>query len=186
MSDEPRPWKLLSTEHLQDCAVFSVGRMRARSASGFEHDFYRIDSSDWVNVVPLTDAGEVVMVKQFRHGAQRVTLEIPGGMVDEGEDAATAAARELREETGFAAREGIEIGRVNPNPALFGNAVYSYVALGCTQVGEISGDGGTEETVVELVARDALAARARAGDVDHALVLAGFYWWQLWEQEQRG
>ena len=89
MSSHPRPWKLLDTEHLQDCKVFSVARMRSRSPYGNEHDFFRIDSTDWVNVVPVTEAGEIIMVRQFRHGSQRVTLEIPGGMIDAGEDAGT-------------------------------------------------------------------------------------------------
>ena len=91
----PRRWTPLETELLQECAVFTVSRTRTRSPKdGGLHDFYRIDSNDWVNIVPVTPAGEVVMIRQYRHGLRDVTLEIPGGMVDPGESPADAAARE--------------------------------------------------------------------------------------------
>jgi 8-oxo-dGTP pyrophosphatase MutT (NUDIX family) len=74
----------------------------ARSpTSGEEHDFYCIESAEWVNVVPVTTDGQVVMVRQFRHGSQTLTLEIPGGMIDAGETPAEAALRETREEVGL-------------------------------------------------------------------------------------
>ena len=176
---QPDSWPLLGEEPLQDCRVFQVSRTLAQSPrTGLSHEFYRIDSTDWVNVVPLTADGEIVMVKQFRHGSRTVTLEIPGGMVDPGEDPATAAARELLEETGYRAAEVVPLGSVNPNPALFGNRVHTFLAPGCERVAEIQNEGA-EETHVALVPRDGLRARVLAGEVDHALVLAGLYWWEI-------
>ena len=92
----PTRWTALETEFLQDCAVFSVSRTLSESPrTGDRHDFFRIDSADWVNVVPITATGEIVMVRQYRHGSREITLEIPGGMVDPGETPAQAAGREL-------------------------------------------------------------------------------------------
>jgi 8-oxo-dGTP pyrophosphatase MutT (NUDIX family) len=174
----PPDWTLLETEHLLDCAVFRVGRTWARSPrTGRPAPFYRIDAEDWVNIVPLTPDDEVVMVRQYRHGSATQTLEIPGGMVDPGESPAQAAARELLEETGFRASSVEPLGALNPNPALFGNRCHTFLARGAVRAADIA-NSGHEETAVELVPRRELAARAAAGEIDHALVIAGLYWFE--------
>ncbi len=178
---QPPAWKLVDTEILQDCAVFRVGRSLARSPrTGRVHPFYRIDSSDWVNVVPATTGGEIVMVKQFRHGSREVTLEVPGGLVDPGETPVEAAARELLEETGYRARTLVSLGVVNPNPALFGNLCHTYLARDVERVSEVQ-SVGLEETTVELVPRSELVQRLRRGEINHALVVAALYWYELSE-----
>lgn len=178
----PPPWEVVETEQIHDCRVFRVGRERARSPrTGALHDFYRLDSADWVNVVALTPGDELVLVRQYRHGLHATTLEIPGGMVDPGEEPAEAAARELLEETGYRAGAVAAVGRVNPNPALFGNRVHTFVATGCERVAPIRNEGA-EETRVELLARARLHDAVRAGAIDHALVLAGLYAWELAER----
>ena len=177
--DGPKPWTRLASEALQDCRVFSVHRVRARSPrTGGEHDFYTIDASDWVNIVALTPDDCVVMVRQYRHGADRVTLETPGGMVDPGETPAQAAARELLEETGYAADEVVPLGGVNPNPALFSNRLHGFLARGARKVREVRNES-TEETHVELVPLARMREEVRAGRVEHALVIAVAYLYEL-------
>jgi 8-oxo-dGTP pyrophosphatase MutT (NUDIX family) len=171
----PGRWTVRETEFLQDCAVFTVSRALSRSPrTGGDHWFYRIDSPDWVNVVPVTAAGEVVLVRQFRHGSGDFTLEIPGGMVDPGESPTEAAGRELLEETGYRAAELAPLGGVNPNPALFGNTLHAFLARGARRVGEAQ-NHGTEETHVELVPAARVPELVRAGAIDHALVIAALY-----------
>jgi 8-oxo-dGTP pyrophosphatase MutT (NUDIX family) len=182
----PRPWERLGQERICDCRVFHVDRVSARSpTTGVEHDFFCIASSDWVNVVPVTATGDVVLVRQFRHGSQKLTLEIPGGLIDPGEAPAQAAARELLEETGYRAERVIPLGVLNPNPALFGNRLFTFVAPGVERVAEIRNEGA-EETSVELIAVSRVAELVRTGEIDHALVIAGLYQWQLLQRAQEG
>ena len=172
---DPKRWTVVETEFLQDCKVFSVSRLHARSPhTGRSHPFFRIDSSDRVNVVPITPSGDVVMIRQFRHGSSEVTLETPGGLIDPGERPVDAAARELLEETGYRARSLSPLGGINPNPALFRNKLHAFIAHDVECVAPIQ-NGNTEETVVELVGREELRERVRAGSVDHALVMAVLY-----------
>jgi ADP-ribose diphosphatase len=174
-----KDWQEVARELLQDCRVFTVSKSTARSPhTGQSHPFYRIDSADWVNVVAVTARDELVMVRQYRHGEGRVTLEIPGGLVDPGESAADAAARELLEETGYRAGSVERLGVVNPNPALFGNRTETYLARGVELVGEIQ-NGHTEETAVELVPLASLRESLRAGRISSALVVAALYWFEL-------
>lgn len=170
--DRVRRWPVRKRERVADCRIFAVERTIVRSPKdGGEHDFYRILSDDWVQVVPVTAAGDVVMIRQYRQGAERATLEIPGGIVDPGETPSAAAARELLEETGYSAERLVPLGDLNPNPALFSNRLHGFVAEGASRVGRICNDR-TEETVVELVPVSELPRLLIDGAVDHALVVA--------------
>jgi len=177
---DPRPWRVLAEDHLQHCKVFDVHRATMESPStGDSHPFYRIESPAWVNVVALTELDELVMVRQWRQGLRAVTLEIPGGLVDPGETPAEAGARELLEETGFRAGRMTSLGSINPNPALFANRCHMQVAQGCVRVAEIQ-NSTTEETIVELLPLAALPDLLRSGGIDHALVVAALYAYELW------
>lgn len=176
----PRPWRVVADEHLQHCKIFDVHRATMESPrTGAAHTFFRIDSPDWVNVVALTPDEELVLIRQFRHGSRVITLEIPGGIIDPGETPADAGGRELLEETGYRAGRLESLGSINPNPALFANRVHMEVALDCERVAEIQ-NTSTEETSVELLPLAKLHDAVRAGEIDHALVVAALYSFELW------
>jgi len=167
-----KPWREIRREPLSDCRIFSVERSVSLSPiDGTEHDYFRILSRDWVQVVPVTSSNEIVMVRQYRHGPSDFVLEIPGGLVDDGEEPANAAARECLEETGYRVGELHSLGSLNPNPALHSHRLHAFYACDAVLAGSIQ-NTGTEQTEVELVPLDRLAEMLRAGRIDHALVAA--------------
>ena len=180
-------WKRLASRRLADYRIFTVRQDSARSPrTGREHQFYVLDADDWINVIPLTPAGNVVFIHQFRHGTAAVTLEIPGGMVDSDDgDPAVAARRELLEETGYAADDIIHIGSVDPNPAFLNNQCHTYLALNAQWVQPPQFDGA-EDIVVEEIALERVPALIGSGRITHALVVAAFYHLDNYRRQNEG
>ena len=169
-------WEKLSSEELADFRIFKLRRDTRRSPrTGTEHNFFVLQTPDWVNIIPLTPEGKVVMIHQFRHGTEQVTLEIPGGMVDASDDdPAESVRRELVEETGYAADEIIHIGMADPNPAFLDNQLHTYLALGARWQQPPDFDGAEDIAVEEVPLADVPGLIAN-GRISHALVITAFY-----------
>src|SRR4030043_1554114 len=178
-----KPWKCIRSKPAQSFRVFSIRTDTVISPrTGMEHDFYVIESRNWVNIIPLTNDHQVVMIRQYRHGSREVTLEIPGGLVDPGDTPEKAAARELLEETGYQAEELMKIGSVNPNPALFNNRCYTYVAQNVKKIHDPMPDQA-EDIEVVLIPLSDIPELIQNGEIDHAMVIAAFYWYFLETQK---
>jgi 8-oxo-dGTP pyrophosphatase MutT (NUDIX family) len=172
-----RPWRTVESRLALDHPVLKVERALRRRDNGQEHEFVLLHSPDWVNVVPLTAEGRVVLIRQWRQGSQEATLEIPGGLIDPGEGPAQAGGRELREETGYLAGEMVFLGKVNPNPALFSNTCHTFLARDCRLDGDQRLDS-TERIEVVTVPVQALPGLVRRGEIVHSLVISAlsFFW----------
>ena len=172
-------WRRLRTEPLGDFRIFTIRRDRIVSPrTEEEHDFYVLDGCDWVNVIPVTPEGNLLLIRQYRHGTGEVTVEIPGGGVDPRDDGPLhAARRELLEETGYAADVWKELGFVHPNPAIQSNRCWTFVAEGCRRVAAPKFDPGEDIEVFEA-APDEVRAMLRDGRITHSLVIAAFSRWE--------
>lgn len=172
-------WQHLSREHVADMRVFDVTRHVLRNPrNGMDRQIARIETRDWVNVVAVTAEREVVLVRQWRHGTEHETLEIPGGLIDAGEDPREAAIRELREETGYTGTTVSGLGVVEPNPAILDNRCFTFLVEDCRRTDAMALDDG-EDIEVETLPLDEIPHAIGRGDIEHSLVVCGFWWLAL-------
>ncbi len=220
-------WKVLKSQDLFKSGFFRLRVDECELPDGrIMPRYYVIEFPDWVNVVPVTDDGQMVLVEQYRHGVVRLNqnpngdpapasdqdsksrapasnqasndrastgenpghfgsvanngstanhkeifLEIPGGSTDpkNHEDPRLAGVRELREETGYEAREWVYCGFHYPNPALQTNKMHTFVAFGCTKVGEPMLDP-YEDLKVSVLPVKEVYRRWYAGEIKHSLI----------------
>lgn len=184
MKNQPDTWKRIESEEVANCRIFKVRQDKCvRLSDGAEHNFFVLENTDWVNIIPITTNNEVVLIKQFRHGIEAMTLEIPGGMVDDDEDPQFAATRELIEETGYKPREVVFLGKSHPNPATHDNLVYHYLALDCEKVQEVKFDS-TESIVTSLGSLDEIPNLIADEKITHSLVVAAFCRYLLYNRKK--
>lgn len=179
-----KPWPKLSSKKVGDFRVFTVrSDLKVSPRTGKEHDFFVIDSVNWVNVIAVTPAEQIVMIEQYRHGSDTVELEIPGGMMDaEDSSPLEAGLRELREETGFEGIQAEIIGQIYANPAIMSNICYTVLARNCELRHPIELDQG-EDLATVLVDRADIPKLVRSGRIGHSLVAVALYHFDLWRRE---
>ncbi len=172
-----KPFTVIDSRPLVSTRLFSLRADRAVPPRGGEAgEYYILDTPDWVNVIAETRDGDIVLVKQWRHGSRRVELEIPGGLIEPGEAPLMAAARELMEETGYEAAEMTVLQTIRPNPAFMDNECTTMLATGCHHVGPQALDDD-EDIDVLLVTREALRGYMHDGTIGHSVVLCALYRW---------
>jgi 8-oxo-dGTP pyrophosphatase MutT (NUDIX family) len=170
----PAPWTRLSTHTLGDHRIFKLRQDRLVSPrTGGEHDFVVLETPDWVNVLAVTPADKVVLIKQYRVGTAAVTIEVPGGMVDPGESPADAAVRELLEETGYAGPELVDLGWVEPNPAIQTNRCHTFLVQGAVLTRSPALEE-REDIDVEEMPLSEIPRLIQGGAIRHALVCVAF------------
>ena len=173
MIDRDLAWRLGVRVPDRDYMVFRTAFVDGVHPRAGAKRFSVIECADWVNVIAVTPAREVVLIRQFRVGTRVVCLEIPGGMVDGDEEPADAAARELLEETGYSAPRWSRLATLAPNPAIQDNHLHVFLADGATRTAAPRPDGSE---VIDVVTAPLAAVRDKllAGEIDHALVVAAF------------
>ncbi|MCO4745692.1 MAG: NUDIX hydrolase [Proteobacteria bacterium] len=152
-----------------ESSMFDVELFPVTTPAG-DAEFVRLRAPNWVNIAPITADGDLVLIRQHRHGINAGTLEVPGGIVDGDEAAGVAAMRELREETGYDGGTVHPLATVHPNPAIQDNVTDLFAVLGVELQGEQDLDPHEEVEVTLVPLRD-LDALVRSGAITHALAL---------------
>ncbi len=174
-SDDPelpiRPWKRLRSEAGEHMMLFrSRWDWMCNPRNGEELRRLVLEVPAWVNVIARTATGSIVFVRQYRFGTSSITLEIPGGMVDRGEEHGAAARRELAEETGYTAESWTYLGCVEPNPAFQDNLCHHWLAEGALRTKKQELDIGEDIEIIEFSEAEVCQMIA-TGTIRHSLVL---------------
>lgn len=178
-----QPWKKVSSRPLGDFRIFKIrSDVKISPRTGKEHDFFVLDSLDWVNVIAVTPQNELVMVEQFRHGSDTVELEIPGGMMDKNEtDPVATGVRELREETGYEGERARLLGKVLANPAIQSNTCHTVLVENCRLKHAVQFDSG-EDIITRLVPVAELPKLVAEEKIRHPLVIVALNYFELFQR----
>jgi ADP-ribose pyrophosphatase len=178
----PSRWEKLGEATQAKTRVFEVRSARYRHpVRGAEREFFVVHAPDWVNVLALTPDYRIVLVRQFRFGVDAFSLEIPGGVMEAGEDPVAAGLRELREETGFTGRGARLLGSVHPNPAIQSNRCHLVFVAEAARTEGLEWDAD-EEIEISTLPVDEVLALARSGAITHGLVLNALLLFEpIWE-----
>lgn len=174
MNDGRLQWQAGAKKPLFAAPILTVHQQTSTAPDGSNGDYIVIDAPDWVIVIPvLENPKRYVMVRQWRHGSRSISIEFPGGVIDQGEAPVQGAERELLEETGYKAGRIVHLGSMSPNPAIFSNQVHCYVAedLMATGTQNLDRDEFVEcFTLSHEEVKDMMGTK----DFSHALMTAAF------------
>jgi ADP-ribose pyrophosphatase len=169
---EPSRWVRGAERTLASTRVLDLLGVRfVQPERGVDKEFVVIHSRDWVNVIAVTPDARIVLVRQFRFGSGAFSLEVPGGVIEEGEDPVAAGVRELSEETGYGGGTARLLGSVYPNPAIQDNRCHFVLVDGAVPTSLMDWDDDEEIEVSTATMGEAIGW-ARTGRITHSLSVA--------------
>ncbi len=172
-------WQIERSEELLDARIFKVRHNWSRLPdTGRTGTFFVLESPDWVNIVPITPDGKLLLVAQYRHGTGTLSLETPGGLIDAGETPEAAAARELCEETGYTAQSFRVLGQTDANPAFMTNRFTGVLAENVVLTDPTAWDEH-EELALHLVPLEDLPRLLRNGVIRNTYSVLPLCWYLL-------
>lgn len=170
--DKLEPFTMSSRREVFNCPILKLNEQQATSLDKqHTRNIYTFDCASWVNVVPVTSAGKVILIEQYRFGTDSFTLETPGGAVDPHEkDLTMSALRELEEETGFTSQRLLSLPGYAPNPAIQSNQIRYFVAFDAQPLAKpVAHDDPFEVLKVHFVDIEEAVMMARTGRIANAL-----------------
>jgi len=179
---EIQKWQKLSSRYLvkEKWATLRVDTCKLQNGT-VKDDYYVLEYPDWANAIALTKDNKMVLVRQYRHAADIISLEVPGGVVEPGEDPAYGVKRELLEETGYEFESCELIATLYPNPATSNNRTFTYLLKGGVKVQEqhldeheiLNVEEYTIEEVKQLLADHKIDQALHASAIFYGLIKLG-------------
>ena len=180
-SSVPKHWHTIESQPGPDLKIFKVRYDIVRNPrNSLEMKAVILETPDWVNVIAVTRTGKILVVDQYRFGAQNITTEIPAGMVSPGETPQQAAIRELREETGFESPSWSYLGWVEPNPAFHDNRCHQFLARDAERTGPLKPEESESITVRELTQGEIISEIAQGKMRNSLALLALSHVFNIW------
>lgn len=140
--------------------------------------FHTLAYHDWVTILAVTPEDRLVLIRQFRHGAQAIMLELPGGSMDAGEAPEETAVRELLEETGYRGEAVRLLATTWANPVSHRNRHHVVLITGARRVAEPK-DDPTEQIAAHEASLAEVMDKAASGEIGHPLHLSALFLFQL-------
>lgn len=175
-----KPWEIIDRQTAYACPIFEIQKKQVRSPrTGRILEAQSIHTPAWIMVLALTPQQEVVMVRQYRHGVEQISLELPGGLLDPEDASPTITAqRELLEETGYQAVAIESIGRCHPQPAVLANECHFFLGREAVPAKAQTLDAG-EDVEVVTVPLSAIPEKIRQQQITHGMVLIAFFYYGM-------
>ena len=185
--DSPARWERGTPRIIAKTRILSLQSVPFHhQRRGTQRDFVVVAAPDWVNVLAHTCDDRLVLVNQFRYGIDATSWDIPGGVIEAGEDPVAAGVRELEEETGYTGTGARLLASVHPNPAFMANRCHLVLVEGCRLTSPVAWDSDEEIEVAAMPVAEVFAL-ARGGGITHSLVLdALFFFEPIWRAKAAG
>ncbi len=166
-------WKVHTDTKVDDYGIFRTRKsLRENPRTATSLELFLIDGLNWANIFAITPNNEIILVRQYRHGIEDFTIELPGGCVEKEEDPKEGVIRELQEETGYITDDAEFLGTLRPNPAMMSNSIHFYLARNVNVSSTTNLDPGENIDVITIPFKKFLQ-EASAGKILHALNVAG-------------
>lgn len=169
-------WETIKKTEIIDLHIFKAEKVIRRHPKWERSaEFTILNSKNWANIIPITENNEILLIEQYRQGIDKITIEIPGGLIESNELPIEAARRECIEETGYSSdTELIPIGMNYPNPAFLNNQCFSFAWFNVKKNYEQNFDLNEEVNVLPTPI-DKVKQMIKEGTINHSIILTAFF-----------